>query len=108
LVKKKSQEENRFKSLFNIINRLNVSTKVSKKEEEMKKLDEEIQKEEEEMAEYKKKHNCCCFEGFIKHKCLLCTCITIFLISLAITTIISMIIMALILMAYGNKQEEIC
>jgi hypothetical protein len=27
-VKKKSQEENRFKSLFSIVNRLNVSTKV--------------------------------------------------------------------------------
>jgi cadmium resistance protein CadD (predicted permease) len=37
-VKKKSQEENRFKSLFNIVNRLNASTKVSEKEEkEMKK-----------------------------------------------------------------------
>jgi hypothetical protein len=38
-VKKKSQEENRFKSLFNIINKLNTSVKVSEKEEEIKKLD---------------------------------------------------------------------
>jgi Na+-driven multidrug efflux pump len=30
-----------------------------------------------------------------------------FLISLAVATVISMAIMALILMAYGNKQEEI-
>jgi flagellar basal body-associated protein FliL len=60
----------------------------------MKKLDEELQKEEE-MAEYKK-------------KCLLCICITMILISLAVATVISMAIMALILMAYRNKQEEIC
>jgi hypothetical protein len=45
-----------FKSLLNIVNRLNTSTKVSEKEEEeMKKLDQELQKEEEEMSEYKKK-----------------------------------------------------
>jgi hypothetical protein len=30
--KKKSQEENRFKSLFNIINKLNTTAKVSKEE----------------------------------------------------------------------------
>jgi hypothetical protein len=30
------------------------------------------------------------------------------LISLAVSTINSMAVMALILMAYGNKQEEIC
>jgi hypothetical protein len=30
------------------------------------------------------------------------------LILLAVTTTISMAVMALILMAYGNKQEEIC
>jgi excinuclease UvrABC ATPase subunit len=94
-VKKKSQEENRFKSLFNIVNRLNTSTKVS-------------EKEEEEMSEYKKEHCCFCFEGFLKHKCLFCTCITMILISLAVATTISMAVMALILMAYGNKQEEIC
>jgi hypothetical protein len=71
-VKKKSQEESRFKSLFNIVSRLNNSTKVSEKEEEeMKKVDQELQKEEEEMSEYKKKHCFCCFEGFLKHKCLL-------------------------------------
>jgi hypothetical protein len=106
--KKKSQEENRFKSLFNIVNRLNTSTKGSEKEkEEMKKLDQELQKEEE-MSEYKKKHCCCCFEGFLKHKYLLCTCITMILISLAVATTISMPVMALIQMAYGNKQEEIC
>jgi hypothetical protein len=65
-VKKKSQEENRFKSLFNIVSGLNTSTKVSEKEEEeMKKLDQELQKEEEEMSEYKKGHCCCCFEIFI-------------------------------------------
>jgi hypothetical protein len=84
-VKKKSQEENRFKSLFNIVNRLNTSTKVSEKEEEeMKKLDQELQKEEEKRSEYKKKHCCCCCEDFLKHKCLLCTCITMILISLAV------------------------
>jgi hypothetical protein len=38
---------NRLKSLFNIVNRLNTSIKVSEKEEEMKKLDQELQKEEE-------------------------------------------------------------
>jgi hypothetical protein len=107
-VKKKSQKENRFKSLFNIVNRLIASTKVSKKEEEIKKLDQGLQKEEEEMAEYKKKYCYCCFEGFIKHKCILCTCITMILISLAVSTIISMAIMVLLLMAYRNKQEEIC
>jgi hypothetical protein len=47
---KKSQKENRFKWLFNIVNRLNTSTKVSEKEEEMKKLDQELQKEEEERS----------------------------------------------------------
>jgi hypothetical protein len=93
MVKKKSQEENIFKSLFNIINRLNTSTKVSEKKEEM--------------AEYKKKHCCCCFEEFIKHKCLLCTCIITILIPLAVAIVILMVIMVLILMAYGNKQEEV-
>jgi hypothetical protein len=38
-VKKKFQEENRFKSLFNIVNRLNSSTKITEKEEKMKKLE---------------------------------------------------------------------
>jgi hypothetical protein len=41
-VKKKSQEENKFKSLFKIVNRLNASAKVSEREEEMKRLDEEL------------------------------------------------------------------
>jgi cadmium resistance protein CadD (predicted permease) len=41
-IKKKSQEENRFKSLFNIVNRLNTNTKESEKEEEMKKIDQEL------------------------------------------------------------------
>jgi hypothetical protein len=40
-IKKKSQEENKFKSLFKIVNRLNPSTKVSEKEE-MKKINEEL------------------------------------------------------------------
>jgi hypothetical protein len=57
------------------MNRLNTSTKISEKEEkERKNLDQELQKEEE-MSEYKKGHCCCCFEGFLKHKCLFCTCI---------------------------------
>jgi hypothetical protein len=30
------------------------------------------------------------------------------LISLTVATMISMVVMTLILMAYGNKQEEIC
>jgi hypothetical protein len=57
-----------------------------------KKVDEE----EEEMAKYKKKHCCCSFEGFIKHKCSLCTCITVIVISLAVATIISITTMTLI------------
>jgi hypothetical protein len=105
-VKKKS-EENKFKSLFNIMKKLNTSVKVSEEEKKMKKLDEELQKKKE-MTEYKKKNCYCCFQGFIKHKCLLCICITMILISLVVVTIISMATMALILMAYGNKQEEIC
>jgi hypothetical protein len=42
------------------------------------------------------------FEEFIKHKCLLCTCITNILISSAVTTVISIDIMGLILM--GIKE----
>jgi hypothetical protein len=82
--------------------------KYQNKEEKMKKLDEELQKEEEEMSEYKKKYCCYCFEGFIKHRRLLCTCITMTLISLAVATVTSMAIVELILMAYGNKQKKIC
>jgi hypothetical protein len=37
-VKKKSQEENRFKSLFNIVNRLNANTKVSKQRRKNEKV----------------------------------------------------------------------
>jgi hypothetical protein len=59
------------------------------------------------MAEYKKRHYYCYFEGFIKHKYLLCTWITMILIFLVVVTFISMAIMALISIIYGNKQEEI-
>jgi hypothetical protein len=84
------------------MNRLNASTK-GKGRKKMKRLDEKLQKEEEELAEYKKKHCCCCFEGFINHKCLLCTCITMILISLAVATVISMAMMALLLIVRGNR-----
>jgi hypothetical protein len=46
-VKRKSEEENRLKSLFNIANRLNASTKISKRKDKMKNLNEELQKEED-------------------------------------------------------------
>jgi Zn-finger protein len=36
----------------------------------------------------------CCFEGFLRHKCLFCWCIFSILISLAIATVISKALMA--------------
>jgi hypothetical protein len=54
-VEKKSQEKNRFKSLFNIVNKLNTSTKA-------------CEKEAEQTAKCKEKHYCC-FKRLIKHKC---------------------------------------
>jgi hypothetical protein len=61
----------------------------------------------EKVKQEKNLLNCCCFKGFMKHKYLLCICITMILISLAVIAVISMTIMVLISMVYGNKQEEI-
>jgi hypothetical protein len=71
---------------------------------------EKINKEEELKRLEKEEDNKfpCCFEGFMKHKCLLCWCISSIIISLAIATVISIALMAIILMSFGNKEEEIC
>jgi hypothetical protein len=74
------------------------------KAKKIKENSEAIETPEEEKALY-----ClCCFRGFYKHPCLLCTCITMLIISLSIATVIAMALMAIFLMAYGNKEEEIC
>jgi hypothetical protein len=80
---------------------VNTSIKVSKKEEEVKNLDKKKKK-----WQNVRKKIVVCFDGFINHKCLLCIYIAMIFIFLAVVTIIS--IMILILMAYGNRQEEIC
>jgi hypothetical protein len=71
---------------------------------------EKINKEEELKRVEKEEDNKfpCCFEGFLRHKCLLCWCISSITISLAIATVISIALMAIILMSFGNKEEEIC
>jgi hypothetical protein len=71
---------------------------------------EKINKEEELKRLEKEEDNKfpCCFEGFIRHTCLLCWCISSIIISLAIATVISIALMAIILMSFGNKEEEIC
>jgi hypothetical protein len=71
---------------------------------------EKINKEEEELKKLGKEEDNkfpCCFEGFLKHKCLLCWCISSIIISLTIATVISITLMAIILMSFGNKEEEI-
>jgi hypothetical protein len=62
---------------------------------------EKIKKEEEELKRLEKEEDNkfpCCFEGFMRHKCLLCWCISSIIISLAIATVISIALMAIILM----------
>jgi flagellar basal body-associated protein FliL len=44
----------------------------------------------------------------MRHKCLLCWCISSIIISLVIATVISIALMAILLMSFGNKEEEIC
>jgi flagellar basal body-associated protein FliL len=71
---------------------------------------EKINKEEELKRLEKEENNkfLCCFEGFMRHKCLLCWCISSIIISLAIAMVISIVLMAIILMSFGNKEEEKC
>jgi hypothetical protein len=62
---------------------------------------EKINKEEEELKRLEKEEDNkfpCCFEGFMRHKCLLYWCISSIIISLAIATVISIALMAIILM----------
>jgi hypothetical protein len=71
---------------------------------------EKINKKEELKRLEKEEDNKfpCCFEGFLRHKCLLCWCISSIIISLAIATVISIALMVIILMSFGNKEEDIC
>jgi hypothetical protein len=58
---------------------------------------EKINKEEEELKRLEKEEDNkfpCCFESFLRHKCLLCWCISSIIISLAIATVISIALMA--------------
>jgi hypothetical protein len=57
------------------------------------------------MEEYKREHCCCCFESFIKNKCLLCVCIAMIFIYLAVVTVIPMAIMVIILMAWTINKK---
>jgi hypothetical protein len=50
----------------------------------------------------------CCFKGFTKHKCLLCTCILMIIYSLIISTIITTVLSAILLMTFGKKEKRIC
>jgi hypothetical protein len=64
---------------------------------------EKINKEEEELKRLEKEEDNkfpCCFEGFLRHKYLFCWCISSILISLAIATVISITLMAIILMSF--------
>jgi hypothetical protein len=79
---------------------------LSKIEGEIEKINKEEELKRLEKAEDNKFP--CCFEGFMRHKCLLCWCISSIIISLAIATVISIALMAIILMSFGNKEEEIC
>jgi hypothetical protein len=49
-----------------------------------------------------------CFEGFLRYKCLLYWCISSIVISLIVATVISIALMVIILLSWGNKEEEIC
>jgi hypothetical protein len=72
---------------------------------------ERINKEEEELKRLEKEEDNkfpCCFEGFLRYKCLFCWCISSIIIFLAIATVILIALMAIILMSFGNKEEEIC
>jgi hypothetical protein len=72
---------------------------------------EKINKEEEELKRLEKEEDnkfLCCFEEFLRYKCLFCWCISSILISLAIATIISIALMAIILIPWENKGKEIC
>jgi hypothetical protein len=63
---------------------------------------EKINKEEEELKRLEKEEDNkppCCFEGFLRHECLFCQCVSSILISLAIATMISIALMAIILIS---------
>jgi hypothetical protein len=63
---------------------------------------EKINREEEELKKLEKEEDNkfpCCFEGFLRHKCLFCGCISSILISLAIATVISIALMNIILIS---------
>jgi hypothetical protein len=63
---------------------------------------EKINKEEELKRLEKEENNkfSCCFECFLRHKCLFCWCVSRILISLTITTIISITLITIILMSF--------
>jgi hypothetical protein len=71
---------------------------------------EKINKEEEKLKKLEKEEDNkfpCCFEGFLRHKCLLCWCICSIIISLAIATVISIALMAIILMSFDKMAVYI-
>jgi hypothetical protein len=67
---------------------------------------EKINKEEENSKRLEKEEDNkfpCCFEGFLRHKCLFNI-----LISLTIAIVISTALMIIILTSWGNEKEETC
>jgi hypothetical protein len=81
-------------------------------QEDFKKL-EEVQQQIDEIDINQEEKNTfqnirCCFEGFCRYKCLLINCIILLAFSLVISTLIAMVLSAILLGAYGNIQEDIC
>jgi hypothetical protein len=69
---------------------------------------EKINIEEEELKKLEKEEDNkfpCCLEEFFNHKCLFCWCVFSIPILLTIATVISITLMAIILISWGNKEE---
>jgi hypothetical protein len=77
-----------------------------KKLEETQKQVEEIDTDQEEGKDMIQSFYFC-FEGFCRHKCLIFNCLALLLFSIVISTILAMVLSAVLLGVYGNIQEDI-
>jgi hypothetical protein len=78
-----------------------------KKLEETQKQIDEIDLDQEEKKDMVQSF-CFCFEGFYRHKCLIFNCFTLLFFSIVISTILAMILSAVLLAQYGNIKKDIC
>jgi hypothetical protein len=78
-----------------------------KRLEETQKQVEEIDLDQEEEKDTIQSF-CFCFEGFCRHKCLIFNCFALLLFSIVISTLLSIVLSAVLLAQYGNIKKDIC